>query len=241
MGNFTTVNCSYRKQFNTNFMQSGNDLSNVYEAYMIEQTTAGGTTTTTVPNGVSYVRIFIIGGGGSAGGGYPNFNRVGCGGGSAGFLLKDVAVSAGQSITLYTGRGGSTASTNTNGSAGENSYITIAGTQYIAGYGGGGTRGDVYTLVGGSAGGYSHTGIYNEVGIAGNGNKVQNYPITDPFSTSYIGNGVGFGSGFSNGYTLNHYTTTLIDNIGTYGKGGSSSTTAGGPGTQGYTRIHFLY
>ena len=65
--------------------------------------------TWTVPAGVTSITIAAVGGGAGGGSGYANdnWNGAGGGGGSGGYsVLKDVKVSAGETLTMVVGKGG---------------------------------------------------------------------------------------------------------------------------------------
>ena len=101
--------------------------------------------------------ILVVGGGGGGG-------HFGGGGGGGGVLFKSSITLASGNYTVKVGKGGvgAPALSNTNGTNGQKSSITISGTEYIAdGGGGGGTRNTnaigVAGNSGGSGGGGSHS------------------------------------------------------------------------------------
>lgn len=121
--------------------------------------------TWSVPNGVSALRVIIVGGGGGAG-----FGGCGGGGGAGRVLVSNNAfsVSPGSQITLTVGDSGTggwvnpTPSSWVIGKNGESSSATVNGVTYIASGGGGGGGGQTATvgLSGGSGGGGSGCNSY---------------------------------------------------------------------------------
>ena len=86
-----------------------------------------GTTTWTVPTGVSSVRTLVVGGGGGAGGGGCNWMYGRGGGGGAVVDTAATAVTAGASVNIIVGAGGS-ASANTHTCSGPPGVTTLGGT-----------------------------------------------------------------------------------------------------------------
>jgi hypothetical protein len=143
--------------------------------------------TFTVPTGVTSLSCVVVGGGGGSTGCSGASQYSGAGGGGGGLAYGTFPVTAGATVTVQVGVGG-TAGTNVNngtnvaGTGGE-SRITYGGTIMLRGYGGvGGTYGintdavgggffcsSQTTLSGGSSGGYGGRGANNNGGGGGGG------------------------------------------------------------------------
>lgn len=235
MGSFTVAISTYRKAI-TGFLQNGNEI---YEANIVEGI-AGSIIYTTVPTGCTKVRLFCLGAGGGAGGGYSpprSASKIGNGGGGGAFYCRDVIVSAGTSISLYTGYGGGGSTYPSNASAGQSSNINVGGFITTCNGGGGGNNGSNSNTFGGAGGTVvspSGTMIDSYNGETAMGNTAYN----DPFSGGGVSDGSGRG-GYS-GVVYGGYSTSTYDNNGS-GRGGSASYSSGGNGTNGYTSVHFLY
>lgn len=117
--------------------------------------TTVGTTNLTVPAGCTQIEMIIAGGGGAGGGtdtgsGAGNRLHAGGGGGGGGVVNQTISVTAGQSITVVVGAGGSAGAGNPNNwTHGSASSVTYGGSTYT---GGGGLRG--YFAVKGGGTGY---------------------------------------------------------------------------------------
>jgi hypothetical protein len=178
--------------------------------------TTVGNTNWTVPTGVTQVEVLVVGGGGGSGGG-GNSGYYGGGGGGGGVVYHPgFAVTAGNSITITVGVGG-TAGTQIgdSGFRGGNGGNSAFDSLIANGGGGGGGNAQANGADGGSGGGgnlYSGTGgtsnqssysgatIYGNSGGTGQGN--------------YNGNGSSGGGGGAGGVGGDH------NNAGTAGRGG---------------------
>ncbi len=132
-------------------------------------------TTWTVPDGISRIRIILIGagGGGQCNSGDQGCSTGGAGGGAGGYVNAVINVTSGQSMTLTIGNGGEGACENVNGGIdylpgdnGEDSSVSQNGTILVVANGGaGGASG-----TGGPGGAAS---INNGTGITRNGGEGQ--------------------------------------------------------------------
>lgn len=154
---------------------------------------------------------------------YLDYDQGGKGGDKGNVLVQDINVSAGDVIQIYVGAGGSGGKatymnsigeikTLTNGSEGEESYITINGTKYSA------------TTASGNAG----TGASSSTGGAGAISGIKN--VTNS-SVDACTAGTG-GSAGNNGKDATGY--------GGCGGGGAGSLADGGKGSIGYAEITFV-
>lgn len=125
---------------------TGNTITNTYTS----------STTITVPTGYTLADIFCVGGGGggSAGRG-PKYDCYAGGGGGSGrtSTVKNVAVSAGQSLAIVVGAGGAAATYSNDGNGGASS-VTRSGSVLCSANGGygGDTTSNLTTRDGGSGG-----------------------------------------------------------------------------------------
>jgi len=144
--------------------------------------------TFTVPTGVTSLSCVVVGGGGGSTGCSGASQYSGAGGGGGGLAYGTFPVTAGATVTVQVGAGG-TAGTNVNSSTnvagtGGESRITYGGTIMMRGYGGvGGTYGtttnaagggffrssQATTLSAGSSGGFGGAGRSNNGGGGGGG------------------------------------------------------------------------
>jgi hypothetical protein len=139
-------------------LSSGNILLAVNHILGLGQQTlftyTGSMQTWTVPAGTTTIQVISIGGGGSGGAAY----WAGGGGGGGALAFKTaLAVTPGNTCTVYAGRGGVgiTANAGGQGSSGGNSYLTYSGTTVGAGGGtaGVGTNSNTNTPYAGGSGG----------------------------------------------------------------------------------------
>jgi hypothetical protein len=213
--------------------------------------TTPGSYTWTVPNGVTSIQIVATGGGGGA-----SFPGTGDGGngGNGGIVTGTLAVTPGDTLSLYVGGGG--AGTNQGGGAGGGGGSTNvnAGTsnQIIAGGGGGGGGGNDGASPGGNGGGSgtgtgtagtggnSSGGAPGNNGIGGNGGCGSNFfgppssacGSNPPLDGSLGGSGVG-GPGGTGGYPGGPAIAGGVGSgSGAGGAGGNED--AGGGGGGGY-------
>jgi hypothetical protein len=175
--------------------------------------------------------ILVVGGGGGGG-------KFGGGGGAGAVLFKNTIDLKG-SCSINVGRGGVGPSTIINGENGQNSSITINGTQYIAiGGGGGGARKDDENPAtgragnpGGSGGGGSHSDNGGNTNVGGISTKITTYTGWE----SYGNNG---GEGKDNITGLPEYASGGGGGAGTVG--GNTISTGGGNGGAGKEFINYF-
>ena len=141
-------------------------------------------TTYVVPNGMSDLRIFMIGGGAS---GFSSHS----GGGGAGYIknINHGSISSGSSISITIGAGGQRTANNGNAGpaySGGDTTVTIGGTTYTAS---GGKHATTASMPGGD--GSSGGGGAGNTGSAGKGGSGGSYGDD---GTSYFG---GIGMGFT--------------------------------------------
>lgn len=181
----------------------------------------GSAYTWTVPEGVTYISMVAIGGGGAGAVG----NAGGAGGGGGLAYINNMAVSAGQTFQVVSGRGGIRARTGWEGTntetpfyqgyAGVDSsvYSNQLGVDIMAAYGGG---------LGTNAGTYSHGSP--AAGGPGGGYNIHNVFIANSASSTY-GGGVGGAGGTDN----NNNGSPGGGGAGGYGgNGGNGGGTSGG-------------
>jgi hypothetical protein len=204
-----------------------------------------GTTTWTVPVGVTTITAVCIGGGGGAGG--SSSSRGGGGGGGGGLSYgSTISVTPGNVLYIRVGSGGiggtsylgSPATSPTNGTAGQSSYIKTgshSGTSLLeGGGGGGGFSGDTISNEGsgGSVGGTARTGPAGS--FQGQGGPGGRSTISASGSPSNVAGGGGGAGGYPSSGALGEPT----DAYGGAGGGGVSgspaiSASAGGGGGGG--------
>ena len=109
-------------------------------------------TTVSVPTGYNYVDIFCVGGGGGGGMGHRTSDAYGGGGGGGGYTktVKNIAVSAGQSLTITVGAGAAW------GNSGSEAFVVRSGSTLCSA--GGGSDG-YSTSLGVQPGGAGGSGI----------------------------------------------------------------------------------
>jgi hypothetical protein len=187
-----------------------------------------------VPAGVQFISVLSVGGGGSA-----QDQHDGCGAAGGALAYKNnIAVSAGQSVDVRAGCGGDISQTNTRtntvGTDGGASYISIAGTTYALAYGGRGGNNGYAAGYPVAAAGYSaadgggnggrlvrvsgtRTGGSGAGGYAGSGGDAGGYF----YNTSYrASNGTGGGGGGGEGANGgNAYYCAGGGGVGIYGQG----------------------
>ncbi|QAX77794.1 hypothetical protein D5F51_04085 [Yersinia hibernica] len=146
-------------------------------ARMISYLTAG-TFVFTVPNGVTRIRVRVVGGGGGAGGSAAA--KSGGGGGAGGYAEDCITVSPGQVLSITVGANGVGGTAGNSGSTGGASsvsgYLSASGGAF-GDAGGGGTGA-------GGFGGAGTGGSINTVGSDG----------SDGATTATVGSGIGGGS-----------------------------------------------
>ena len=169
-----------------------------------------------VPTGVTSIDAIAIGGGGGGGGCSAAATASGAGGGGGALSYSNaISVTAGETLTVVVGSGGTAgANTGTAGGDGGDSYIRRSATDLLLAKGGSGGLGNTAGLTGGGgAGGVAASGVGDtkNTGGAGGGR-----------ATNDRGGGGGGAAGYS----------------GTGGAGGSSTTAptagAGGGGGGGF-------
>jgi hypothetical protein len=174
--------------------------------------TSPGTYYFTVPAGVTSISCVVIGGGGGSSGCSGASQYSGAGGGGGGLVYGTISVTAGQTVTVLVGAGG-TAGTNVNSSTniagnGGESRISYGGISMLRAFGGAGGRyGVTYNAYGGGRN-YYYSSPPQGGGIGGYGGRGTN-------------NGGGGGGGGAGGYA------------GNGGGGGIGNTGVGGAGSGG--------
>ncbi|MFZ1317473.1 MAG: hypothetical protein WAQ26_03420, partial [Candidatus Saccharimonas aalborgensis] len=135
--------------------------------------TAQGASTFTVPAGITSLSVKVWGGGG--GGGAGGSAAAGGTGGGGGYVSGSVAVTPGETLTVYVGGGGATGTRNTaGGGGGGGGYSSIyRGTTALAiaagGGGGGGGRNSAGNTGGAGGAGGGTTGVAGSTSGAGGG------------------------------------------------------------------------
>jgi len=207
------------------------------------------------PRKCNYVWIMCIGGGGGgAGGPTTTGGTVAATGGASGAVSRALysAQQLPDALYIQVGLGGEGGNPNSNGSAGQRSWValqpTIIAQNIVQGSGIGGGAGGGLTNGGGSAGESAigqATGIFltlaNFIGTAGVGNGVQgNAQPTNitPFSSQIVTQG-GQGGGSTAGFALiGSGSSILSSSITPLIQGGAIATAAGssgGNGADGFT------
>jgi hypothetical protein len=191
-------------------------------------------TTWIVPAGVTNIRVQIAGGGG--GGGYGSSSATS--GSCAGFVIGELAVTPGETLTIRVGRGGTGYNSGTNlGRGGAGSSI-LRGTVLLAAAGGGGGGSSNGNTDGFGGGGSYGTNINGANGTSTNGGTGgQNFIAYLRNSHAYAGaRSVQGTTGPATGVTARFFTSLydVSNNNRNYGYGGSF-----GGGTRGVVIIDF--
>ena len=200
-------------------------------------------TSYTTPSNCTAIFVELWGGGGGGGGSNTVGQRMG-GGGSGAYLAKYITVTASTAYTIAIGSGAT--GTNTSGSSGGSTTITV-GTTYTAAGGSGGAN------LAGGAGGTATNGDVNISGMAGNpGSTNTGQSAAYPLGVGYDGNtssafgGCGgsiVGPWFTANGGVGRRTTEGNGSAASFYSGGgggslsAGSNTTGGSGTQGVMRI----
>lgn len=200
-----------------------------------------------VPTGVSVVDVFLVGGGGGGASGALQLNTAaaiaspggaGAGGGGAAVLVRNLAVTAGSSITIGIGTAGAggTASSRSK-TAGNTTTYSVTG--IVGGAAGATTFGSLVSAAGGQGG---LGGSSNFSDTAGGAGGTQNIVA---FSTNFYTSAAGGNGGNRNGPTagsagasLGGYSFTQYPYVATNpSAGGSAGTGVVTAGTTGTTYI----
>lgn len=195
-----------------------------------------GSYTFTVPNGVTSIKVFVIGGGGGGGGGAADWGGGGGGGCGGAVAGNSYTVSSGQQYSVTVGSGGGGGGNAANGAYGSASQfgsLTAAG----GGYGGRGYYGypNSYGSPGGSGGGSGgggggnpYPGFYAASFAGGSGGS-------QPPSSGYGGYypATGYCSGGAWSVSPGTYITKTSYSIGSGGWGYNSLAYCGGGGGGG--------
>jgi len=219
------------------FNQTGNRVAN--STAITQDYTTAGSFSFVVPANVTTISATIIGGGGAGGNGHSTGYSASGGGGSGGYLVQNITVTPGQTVSISVGAGGVAGVGN--GSAGGNgtaSTVTYAATPYTAGGGNGGganTGGGGAAGAGGTPGGTSGTAVVSPNPNGTNGGNSQ-YSIIAGTTTG------GIGGAWNGGYGAE-----VAGTAGTYGGGGGGGTGSnnsgtwqpGGAGGNGFIRITY--
>lgn len=185
-----------------------------------------------IPADVTLIYYKIWGGGGGGGGGNGT-TTLGSGGGGAGFGEGLASVTAGGTITVTIGTGGTAASAGSAGGAGVSTTLTGGGlsTTKTASGGSGGTASSASQNAGGGGGGSS--------------NNTLNFPGSQGGSTHLAVNAIdaGFGGlspqGGGNVFGAVGFAQTGLTGIFPGGGGGGSGTAAGAAGAAGFCVIYY--
>jgi hypothetical protein len=192
--------------------------------------TYNSSTNYVVESGITKIAAYVIGGGGggSGGGNGSGHGTGGGGGGGTGIAgFKDYAVTAGQTVVVTVGAGGTSVSGSNVANAGGASNVTVAGTSIATANGGNGALNASNNTGAGGAGGSGGTGSSNVAGAitisgpsggegrSGNSNnssfnganQASNSNITGeanisailPTTTRFGSGGSGFGGPYSGG------------------------------------------
>jgi hypothetical protein len=197
-------------------------------------TTAAGTVGTgtshnfVVPAGITQIRVQMAGGGG---GSHVDGGSGACGG----FVVGELGVTPGETITVFAGAGGQGYSTATNPRGGTGSYIA-RGATVLGGAGGGGGSGRPGSTANGNGGGFAYGLTLNggDGTTGGGGASGNNY-------VEYLANSLAFIGKNSVGGTINQagvsarYFTSLYNGGTNYGFGGN----LGGNGIRGVVIVEW--
>lgn len=191
----------------------------------------GSTFSWVVPSGVSQIRVQLAGGGG--GGGYSSSGDA-TSGACGGFVIGELGVTAGETLTIFAGAGGTGFSSGNNFGRGGTGSSIARGSTILGGAGGGG-GGASNGFTDGNGGGMAYglslnggNGTSSNAGSSGN-----NY-------VSYLWNSHAYIGKNSVGGTINQagvsarFFTTLFDSGTNYGFGGQF-----GSGTRGVVIIEW--
>jgi len=191
-------------------------------------------TTWIVPAGVTNIRVQIAGGGG--GGGYGSSSATS--GSCAGFVIGELAVTPGETLTIRVGRGGTGYNSGTNPGRGGAGSSILRGTVLLAAAGGGGGGSSNGNTDGFGGGGSYGTNINGANGTSTNGGTGgQNFIAYLRNSHAYAGaRSVQGTTGPATGVTARFFTSLydVSNNNRNYGYGGSF-----GGGTRGVVIIDF--
>ena len=215
-----------------------------------------GTTSWVVPPGVTSISAVCVGGGGG-GAGSQATGAGGGGGGGGGFAYGNIPVSAGQTLYVVVGSGGNggpgglLTSSQSNGIAGQGSYIQRSSQQLLAAGGGGrginfgsggegGTTSGIYRQNGGTGGNGGQANTWGRAGGGGAGGYTGNggngdgggVDCSQPARTAQSGSGGGAGGGgrASNNSAGGGGGGVGIQKSGTSGGQGACKTGGGGGG-----------
>jgi len=217
------------------FNQTGN--REVSSAAVTLDYSAAGAFSFVVPANVTTITATIIGGGGAGGNGFSSGYSASGGGGSGGFLIQNITVVPGQTVSVAVGTGGAVGGGN--GSAGGNgtaSTVTYAATPYTAGGGNGGganVGSGGAPGAGGSPGGTAGAALFGADGTRG--------------GNSYYSTITGTSTGGIGGAWNGGYGAEVAGLPGVYGGGGGGGTGSqnsgtwepGGKGGSGFVRLTY--
>lgn len=199
-------------------------------------------TTFTVPTGITTITVKTWGAGGGGGNGSAG-TGVGGAGGGGGYAQADITVTAGESLTVNVGNGG-TANTTASyaGNGGGFSALLRTGTYLIQAGGGGGGGGTSGTGTGGAGGaGGGTSGVAGTAGTGGGGGAGTTAAggTAGTIGTGGVaGNSGAANQGGDGGGSLTNCTTAVTGRggnggVGAGGKGGNTATCVGGGGGGG--------
>jgi hypothetical protein len=192
-----------------------------------------------VPSSVTKVTATIIGGGGAGGNGHASGYSASGGGGSGGYVVQNITVTPGQTVSIVVGTGGTVSGAQGGaGGNGTSSIVTYAATPYTAG---GGSGGGANTGSGGTAGaGGTPSGTAGTAVVSPN-------PDGTRGGNSYYSVLTGTTTGGAGGPWNGGYGAEVAGSPGIYGGGGGGGTgsnnsgtwKAGGAGAAGFVRITY--
>ena len=205
-------------------------------------TYTGSQQTFDVPSGVSQVTIRCYGAGGGAG---HNFNAADEPGGTGGYGETTISVSGGETLYVYVGEQGVSATSSSRGAGGWNGGAAGGGNGNAHGGGGGGASdvrqggtslSDRVAVGGGGGGGGGAFGSDNSTGGGNGGGSSGSDGQEDSFEFEYgsAGSGGTQSSGGSGGSAGDAGSNGGSGSFGSGGGGGGGDTYTGGGGGGGY-------
>lgn len=191
----------------------------------------------TVPANVTKITATVIGAGGAGGNGWANGYSASGGGGSGGYVVQDITVTPGQTVTLVVGAGGTVSGVQGGaGGNGASSTVTYSATTYTGG---------------GGSGGAANTGSGGAPGAGGTPSGTAGSPLSGNNGTqggnSYYSVLTGTNTGGLGGAWNGGYGAEVAGSAGIYGGGGGGGTGStnsgtwrvGGAGAAGFIRITY--
>jgi hypothetical protein len=168
-----------------------------------------------VPAGITQIKVHIVGGGG---GSYVD----GGSGAGGGYVVGEMGVTPGESLTIYVGAGGQGFSSGTNDPRGGTGSYISRGAIVLAGAGGGGGGGRTPSFQNGNAGGAAYGIAFNgsngSTTVGGNGGN--NFIEYLANATAYTAKNAATGNNSIIGMSA-RYFTAINDPVANYGFGGN--------------------